>query len=322
MTRSGPSPYLIELTPPDIAPYAKGNTGVPFITTFDSGKAGPHVWVQALTHGNEICGALALDWLFKQNPSPVAGKLTLAFGNVEAFERYDPNDPDRSRYCDEDFNRVWGDPALTSSRDSVELRRARAMVNLVDTADYLLDIHSMHDPCRPIMVCGTSEKSVRFSAKLGMPADLLTDTGHPAGLRMIERGGFGDPTSPRTAVLIEAGQHWQASSEGVAKDTLVRFLGLTGAMSATWVAQHVAQALPAKQQWIQVTEPVVAQTMAFDFSRKWRGLELVPKAGTLVAQDGDKQWLTPYDNCVMVMPSMAHLKPGTTMVRLGRIQDI
>ena len=40
---------------------------------------------------------------------------------------------------------------------------------------------------------------------LGMPADLLIDTGHPAGLRMVERGGFGQPDSPRLALLL--GRH-------------------------------------------------------------------------------------------------------------------
>ena len=30
---------------------------------FAAARAGPHVLVQALTHGNEVCGAIALDWL-------------------------------------------------------------------------------------------------------------------------------------------------------------------------------------------------------------------------------------------------------------------
>ena len=43
--------------------------------------------------------------------------------------------------------------------------------------------------------------------------------------------------------------------------------------------------------------------------------------GPLVARDGDRVWVTPYDDCVMVMPSLIHLKPGTTMVRLGQYAD-
>ncbi len=310
--------YRIELAPPDITPYRQGNAGVDYVHVLDSGKPGPNVMVQALTHGNELCGAIALDWLFRQRFAPRQGKLTLAFANVEAFARFDFDDPDRSRYVDEDYNRVWADAALDGPRDSLELRRARVLRPFVDAADYLLDIHSMHEPCRPIMVCATSEKSAAFARRLGVPGDLLIDTGHPAGLRMIERGGFGDPNSPRTAVLIECGQHWEKSAAEVAIDTLLRFLLVTGAADAAWVEPRLPLKPPARQRLVRVTEPVVAQSMAFRFARPFAGLEVIAKAGSVVATDGDKVWKTPYDDCVMVMPSTQHLKPGTTMVRLGR----
>jgi hypothetical protein len=29
--------------------------------------------------------------------------------------------------------------------------------------------------------------------------------------------------------------------------------------------------------------------------------------------------LAPYDNCVLIMPTMVHVKPGLTVVRLGRM---
>jgi len=53
-------------------------------------------------------------------------------------------------------------------------------------------------------------------------------------------------------------------------------------------------------------------------ARDFGGLEVLPRRGTLVATDDGTEWRTSYDDCVMVMPSMTHLKPGTTMVRLGR----
>jgi hypothetical protein len=58
--------------------------------------------------------------------------------------------------------------------------------------------------------------------------------------------------------------------------------------------------------------------MQFRFAAEWRGLEVVPTAGTPIAYDTDTIWRAPYDNTVLVMPSLVHLKPGTTMVRLGR----
>jgi predicted deacylase len=306
----------IEISPPDIEPYRRGNAGVEFVHVFDSGKPGPTVMIQALTHGNEFCGAIALDRLFRQGISPGAGRLILAFANVAAYARFTPEDPDRSRYIDEDYNRVWGDDVLLGGRDSAELRRARELRRFVDAADLLLDLHSMHEPCRPIMVCAKSEKSVALARRMGAPADLLLDTGHPAGLRMIERGAFSDPASPRTAVLIECGQHWAKSSVDVAIDICDRFLKISGIVSL-----HERQLeIPQPQRVVRVTEPVVAKTMQFRFASPWKGLEVVPKAGTVVAVDGDRTWKTPYDDCVMVMPSMTHLKPGTTMVRLGRFE--
>src|SRR5882672_2493852 len=150
--------HAIEISPPDISGYKAGNTGVDYVHVLDSGKPGPNVMVQALTHGNEFCGAIAMDVLFKQGIKPNQGKLTLAFANVAAYERFDFDDPDRSRYIDEDYNRVWGDEALLGPRDSAELRRARMLRPFVDAADYLLDLHSMHEPCRPIMVCAVGGK--------------------------------------------------------------------------------------------------------------------------------------------------------------------
>ncbi len=312
----------IELVPPDLARWRQGNTGVEFVHRIESGRAGPAVMVQALTHGNEICGAIALCALLAEPPPLLRGSLTLAFANVEAFARFDTADPHRSRYVDEDYNRVWGDDQLHGARDSAELRRARALQPFVDAADLLLDIHSMHEPCRPIMVCGRVDKNAAYARELGVPADLLIDTGHPAGLRMIERGGFGDPASPKRALLIECGQHWEASARDVAVDTLMRFLALTGVVDRDWALARTVLAPPPVQRLVRVTEAVVAKSTDFRFLVPIEGLGVVPKAGTPIAQDGDHVWHAPYDDTVLVMPSMGHLRPGNTQVRLGRYEAI
>jgi predicted deacylase len=310
--------YRIEIQPPDIAAYRVGNAGVDYVHVLDSGQPGPNVMVQALTHGNEFSGAIALDFLFREKVRPRRGRLVLAFANVAAFARFDFDDPDRSRYIDEDYNRVWADDVIGGRRDSAELRRARELRPFVDAADYLLDLHTMTEPCRPIMVCGMLDKGAEFARRVGVPADLLIDTGHPAGLRMRDRGGFGDPASPKNALLIEAGQHWEKSSVDVAIDTTLRFLQVTGALDAPWAAARYRVKLPEKQRVVRVTQPVTAATAAFRFAQPWKGLEVIGKAGSVIATDGDKVWRTPYDDCVLVMPSTAHVKPGNTMVRLGR----
>jgi predicted deacylase len=246
----------------------------------------------------------------------------VVFANVEAYRRFDPDRPYAARCVDEDLNRVWADEQLFGPRDSTELRRARALRPFVDAADVVLDIHSMSEPCRPLMVCGKVDKNADFARRLGVPADLLIDTGHPGGLRMVERGGFGDPTSPKRALLVECGQHWERVAADVAIDTVARFLGLTGLADAAWVKANIRLPLPSTQRLVRVTEPVVAHTSAFRFLVPTVGLSVIPKAGTPIAEDGDRVITTPYDDCVMVMPGTNNLKPGGTAVRLGRFEPL
>ncbi len=311
----------IELVAPDIQPWRTGNAGIDWVHVFDAPQPGPTVLVQALTHGNEICGAIALDWLLREQLQPRRGRLVLAFANVEAYQHFDPADPDASRCVDEDLNRVWADDQLFGARDSIELRRARELRPIVDGADFVLDIHSMSEACPPLMVCGTVEKNAAYARELGVPGDLLIDTGHPAGLRLVERGGFGDPASPKRALLIECGQHWERAAAAVAIDTLVRFLALTGVVDTAWAVARVRLAPPPRQRLVRVTEAVVARSAGFHFLVPMRGMSVVAKAGTPIARDGEHTWLAPCDNAVLVMPGIKHLKPGNTMVRLGRFED-
>jgi hypothetical protein len=104
----------------------------------------------------------------------------------------------------------------------------------------------------------------------------------------------------------------------VAIDTTLRFLGVTGIAADSFVEPRLRLAAPERQRVVRVTEPVVARTPGFKFAEPWKSLEVIPKAGRVVATDGDQVWRTPYDDCVLVMPSLAHVKPGNTMVRLGR----
>jgi predicted deacylase len=311
----------LELRPPDIARWRDSGSGVDWVHIFETGRPGPSVLAQALTHGNEICGAIALDWLLAERFRPRRGSLTVAFANVAAFERFDPRDPFVSRLVDEDYNRVWSDAALFGPSDTLELRRARELRPFVDAADRVLDIHSMSEPCRPLMVCGTVEKNVAFARELGVPADLLIDTGHPAGLRMVDRGGFGDPQSPKLALLVECGQHWERAAADVAMDTLVRFLGLTGLADAAWVDANVRVPKPPIQRLVRVTEPVVAKSADFRFLVPVVGLSVIARAGTPIARDGEHVWTTPYDDAVLVMPGTHNLKPGGTAVRIGRFAN-
>ena len=100
MTRGKDELYPVELRAPDISRWRQGNTGIPYMTTLDSGQPGPHVLVNAVTHGNELCGALAIEFLDRTGFQPARGQVSLGFANVAAFTAFDPAQPSASRYVD------------------------------------------------------------------------------------------------------------------------------------------------------------------------------------------------------------------------------
>jgi hypothetical protein len=311
--------YPTEFPVPALAPHAAGNAGVDYVHSFDSGRPGPHVLVTALTHGNEVCGLYALDRLLGWGVRPARGRLTLAFANVDAFARFATDRPAASRWVDEDFNRVWSAAKLDGPGTTSELRRARALRPVVERADLLLDLHSMHLPAPPVAIAGPHPKGCALAARVGVPAFVVSDSGHASGVRMRDYGAFGDPASPKNALLVECGQHGERGAAEVALGTTLAFLQAADIMDPAFFAAHPPPA-PAPQRFIEVTHAVTIGTGRFRFAAPYTGMETIARAGTVIGHDGDEPVATPYDECVLVMPApRRYLAPGLTAVRLGRI---
>jgi predicted deacylase len=306
----------IEYAFPELRKWEKG--AAPYIHVRESGRPGPTVMVTALTHGNEVSGAIVVDALLESGLKPRIGTLILSFGNIEAYHSFDPRTPFKSRMVDEDFNRVWG--RLDQPANTVETRRALVLKPFVERADLLLDLHSMHDDGVPLMLSGPLDKGATLAKKLGAPVDIICDAGHAAGMRMRDYGGFGDAKSPKNALLIETGQHWRASSVVVAKDVATRFLEATGVAEAGDLPSGWKQKPPPSQRVVEVTHAIATKRGNFVATRHYEGKEIIAKAGTVLGHDDGEPVTTPYDNCVLVMPSSNRpLRAGVTVVRLGRL---
>ncbi len=300
--------FAIEVSPPDISPWLAGNTGVPGFTTLDSGRPGPHVAVTALMHGNELAGAIVLDQVLRTGLAPESGRLTLGFANLAAFEQFDPAHPTASRFVEEDLNRLWDPALLDGPRRSIELDRARAMRPLIDGVDVLLDIHSMLWPSDPLILSGPTGKGRALGCAVGTPGMVIADAGHVSGPRLIDYPRFTDP-GPACAILVEAGQHWEQRAVGCARACLDGLLHCTGMQPGSAAATQGRVA--------EVTVAVTAVTGSFAFVREFRGGQIIPQRNTLIAMDGTTEIRTPYDQCMLVMPSLRPSR-GHTAVRLAR----
>lgn len=311
-------PHPVHISPPFLSRWAQSASGVSYVHERCGQRPGPEVLITALVHGNEYSGAIALCKLLATEWAPTRGRVTAAFCNMAAFSRFDASQPDLSRCVDEDFNRVWSSNLLDSDQHSSELDRARQLRPFVDRATHLLDLHSMHEPCAPLLVTGTLQRNIDFAQALQTASQVVVDTGHADGVRMRDYGPFVEAQGDRIALLLEAGQHWDPTAVSVARDTLMRFLIQAGSTDRAdapsgWMLPDCAPPAP-----ITVTDRVVARSMSFRFVHAFTGGETIAHAGTGIATDAGQPVVTPYDHCVLVMPSVRQLRPGVTTVRLGR----
>ncbi len=320
-------PYRIEITAPQLKQFEAGNCATPYVFDFVSALPGPVVMLCALTHGNEYSGAIVLKELLDLAFRPRRGRLIITFNNVAAFDTFNKGQPDDSRFVDEDFNRVWSAELLGGSKQSDELNRARQIRPFIDQADFLLDLHSMHETAPPMFVCGLLPKNVAFGKTIGAPEYLMCDAGHAQGVRMRDYGQFGDAQRPQQAVLLEAGQHWEQSSARTARDVTARTLLKTGIAQVNDIPYLWLQPDGPNQKTIEVSQAIVPVTDTFTFAQLFKGFETLP-FNELIATEkvpisrehpkGIREIRAPYNDCVLVMPSTRHCAPGVTVVRLGK----
>jgi len=312
-----------DLPAPDIGAWRAGNTGTEGVWRFDSGLPGRSVMITALVHGNELSGAWALKGLLEAGLRPLQGALTLVFANLQAFDRFDPNAHDASRFTDEDLNRQWIDERIDAG-DTNERRRAAALRPFVRQVDWLLDLHSMHEPSAPLLLTGVQPRNQLLAKQMGAPTHVVIDAGHKDGTRLRDYGRFGLPdgeAGDSRSLLVECGFHGDPASRDVAQDQCLRFL-----LAAEVIDQAEADRLlpgwrlpdPAPQLALTVTGPVVAKSENFRFNAPFTGLEHFAQAGTVIGDNDGEPVVTPYDDCVLVMPSVRQARAGVTVVRFAR----
>jgi predicted deacylase len=287
-----------EVLPRDLSAYRQGNVGVAYVHRFESGRPGPHVLVNALTHGNEFCGMVAACHLLDTGVRPLRGTLTVSFANVDAYCTFDPQRPFESRQITHNFNRIWSGQWLDGEQDSVELRRARAMRAVVAEADHILDLHSTSQDVAPFWVYPHFQRNAEVACALARPSvHLVMPQGLGSGTPLIEHGRHGQAHSGAGAALVvECGQHFKQSAADLAVDITLDFLGHFGLID-----RALSPAASPPRRFELLRTHVVAHP-DFRFVRPLVGFETFAQ-GALIATDGDEAIHAPCDDCTVFMPT-------------------
>lgn len=289
----------LEVLPRDLEPYRAGNTGVDWVHRFESGRPGPHVLVNALTHGNEFCGMVAACHLLDHAVRPAIGTLTVSFANVAAYRSFDPRQPFESRQLVHNQNRIWSSAWLDGPEDSPELQRARAMRAVVAAADHILDLHSTAQEVQPFWVYPAYGRNADAALAIGRPAvHLVMPQGLGSGTPLIQHGLHGTDSHHGVALVAECGQHFRQATSDLAVQVTLDFLAHFRLIERAADDRHT----PAPQQRFELMQTWVVKHEDFRFSRPLVGFETFAQ-GELIATDGAEELRAPCDHCTVLMPT-------------------
>jgi predicted deacylase len=287
---------VLEVLPRDLSAYKAGNTGIPYVHRFESGRPGPHVLVNALTHGNELCGMTAATHLLDRGIRPRVGTLTVSFANVAAYESFNRDKPFESRQLVHNLNRIWSAEQLEGSEDSPELRRARELRPVVAAADHILDLHSTSQDVEPFWVYPDFARNAEAALAIGRPSvHLVMPDGLGSGTPVIQHGRHGlADAGAGVAVVAECGQHFRQATSDLAVQVTLDFLGHFGLIERE---PPVGRTQP--QRRYRLLRTYVVKTPEFRFSRPVKGFETFA-AGELIASDGTEEIRAPEDITILM----------------------
>ncbi len=256
-------------------------------------KPGPHLLVMGAVHGDELCGPRAIERVRAEIRD---GRLPLECGRVTFVPVANPAAyAVRRRYVEKNLNRIF---ARHEAPSCEEERIATALCDVVDSCDYLLDIHSFHTPGVPFVFRDyTDATTVAFAENLGFPYVLsgwpeLYGTEAASGLNMGDTVQYAH-SQGKTAVLVECGQHEEEAAVALAEACIanaLRHLGLVGGGAQVEAPREV-----------RFSHVWVMPEQGGKLLRGWQNLDSVV-AGEPLAQLADGTLLVAPRDGAMIMP--------------------
>lgn len=272
-------------------------------TTFHGLKPGPRLLVLGAVHGNEVCGALAIEGILNELEK---GSLAIECGTVTFLPITNPLAYQlHQRTGERNLNRNM---APNANPHDFEDRIANVLCPLLDAHDALLDLHSFHTGGAPFVMIGPQNNhgklepfeqafeemqlalhtgaprivegwldtyalgvQRRIASSITNPHSQNRETSPNYGVGTTEymrsRGGYG--------VTLECGQHDDPQAVVVARHAIVQTLALLGL--TTSALKPVANT-PEILRLIDVTDRNHA---ADQFTKEWRSFDAV-KAGDVI----------------------------------------
>ncbi len=249
----------------------------------------PSVVILGAIHGDERIGAEILQKLEERfSAEELHGKLELVLGNPKAYEK-------NTRFVDSDLNRMFGEDPVKITSPNYEQKRALELTQILEHADFLLDIHATIKPSVPFVYTENTPAHLKLAHLFGTKYIVSADASSRPKDLVSSADNFVDRHSG-IALTYETGWHENPDSVDHVLRNVINYLS---AVRLVDEAILVPKSTP-KPLHLVIFGSVIPRTDNFKFSTDYSNFDHV-KAGTPIANDSGKEIIIPRD-CYIVFP--------------------
>ena len=265
----------------------------------------PYVGVGGAMHGDEPCGALAIQRIAGDFESrmlaPAQGTVFLIHANPKATSlgrRHTPEGEDLNRLWSFDFTRrlrqeAWG----------YEHHRAVELKEVLGDLDLFLDLHSAKTETPAFGVSNGEAEIDEIAQRIGL--SFVVESWYGLADKVII--GFlklaGVP-----ALSVECGAHGDPDIAAKAHRIAMSFLRATGAVA------DEQEGLGEQVRRVRVVETITRPSQEFHFGAPWTGFQRI-EPGTLIGRDRVTE-IRAAQSCYAVLPN-EHVAVGEDVVYLA-----
>ncbi|MEK6889756.1 MAG: succinylglutamate desuccinylase/aspartoacylase family protein [Nanoarchaeota archaeon] len=230
-------------------------------------EPGKTITILAGIHGNETCGIKAFDEIIP-NIEIKKGKVIFIYANLEAINK-------GKRFIEYNLNRSFFKNQIDEIKNTIEGKTAREIINILEKTDFLLDIHSSNThSTTPFIIC--EKNSFEIAKKL--PFDIITynwDKFEPGSTEYYMN------LKNKIGICIECGFTSDKRSEEKAKDSIMTFLNILGAIKNKRINKN-------KQEYYKIIDLYKNKDAKFEKDREFNDFYML-KEKTLIGKEGVKK---------------------------------
>lgn len=195
------------------------------------------------------------------------------------------------------LNRLFTEEYLNSGSKEYAIQRAIDLSEIMDEADYLLDIHSTSGPTVPFIFSENRERNLEIVSNLGIPhviigwnevaGDVL------AGDTETYMNSLGKP-----GFTLEAGSHLDSGAADIAYEVLHNYL------AHLKIIKKKTRKDPPSIQKVSMYKVITTASGVFQFEKKFPNFHPIQK-GDLIGYEGkEKNPLLAEEDFIMLLPNM------------------